>query len=148
MKVLDSLSQVIRQKDSHVWSADPDSTVFDALKIMAEKGIGALLVIKDHKLIGVFSERDYARKITLAGRSSKTTKVSEIMTTPVITVTPECTVDEAMRTMTEKHIRHLPIVNPKGDVVNVVSLGDLVGWTIASHEKTIEHLKSYISGHS
>ncbi|HEX4773885.1 MAG TPA: CBS domain-containing protein [Bryobacteraceae bacterium] len=146
MKVLDSISQVVRQKNSATWSIHPDATVYDALKTMAEREIGALPVIQEGKLLGLISERDYARKVILVGRSSKETKVSDIMTRPPMTVTPECSVDEAMRTMTEQRVRHLPVVGPEGNLVDIVSIGDLVKWIISSHEKTIEQLESYISG--
>src|SRR5947209_8252481 len=101
MKVLDTVSALLTEKDRAIWSIGPDATVYEALKIMAERGIGALLVIDGDTFVGVISERDYARKIILKGRSSQQTKVSEIMTSPPITISPECTVDEAMRLATE-----------------------------------------------
>jgi CBS domain-containing protein len=148
MKVLDSVSQVVRQKNTATWSIHPDATVYDALKMMSEKEIGALPVMQENKLLGLISERDYARKIVLVGRSSKDTKVREIMTSPPLTVTADCSVDEAMRTMTEHRVRHLPVVGAGGNLLDIVSIGDLVKWIISSHEKTIEHLESYIAGNA
>jgi CBS domain-containing protein len=146
VKVLDTISVVLRQKRGEIRSVDPDATVFDALEIMANNEIGALLVERAGELLGVISERDYARKIILMGRSSKQTRVREIMTSPAITITPDCTVDEAMCTMTEHRIRHLPVVGRDGKIVGIASIGDLVKWTIISHEKTIEQLENYIAG--
>lgn len=146
MKVLDSISSILKQKGRDVWSIDPDATVYEALELMAKKGIGALLAMQGAQLLGVVSERDYARRIILHGRSSKSTKVREIMTSPVITIKSHSTVDEGMRIMTEQHIRHLPVVDDDNAVTGVVSVGDLVKWIITSHEKTIEQLESYISG--
>lgn len=147
MKVLDTVSAVLKQKGGEIWFIDPDATVYEAIEMMAEKGIGALLVMRDGKLVGVISERDYARKVILQGRSSRETRVKEIMSAPAITVPPDCTVDDGMRVMTEHRIRHLPIVNADGTVVGIASIGDLVKWIITSHEKTIEQLESYITGH-
>jgi CBS domain-containing protein len=113
---------------------------------MADKGVGALLVMQSNSPAGIISERDYARKIILRGLSSKTTKVSEIMTSPALTVRLNTTVDDAMRLMTEHRIRHLPVIQRDGKVAGVVSVGDLVKWIITSHEQTIEHLESYIAG--
>lgn len=145
MKVLDSVEMVLREKGGAIWSINPEATVYEALEVMAEKRVGALLVMYDAHLIGVISERDYARKIILSGRSSKTTSVSDIMSSPALTVGADTTVDEAMRLMTEHRIRHLPVLDGS-KVSGVVSLGDLVKWIITSHEQTIEQLESYISG--
>lgn len=146
MKVLDSVSAILKEKGSEVWSIGPDATVYESLELMASKSVGALLVMEEDRVLGMLSERDYARRIVLHGRSSKATRVSEIMSAPAITITTDATVDDAMRLMTEKHVRHLPIMGEDGGVVGVVSVGDLVKWTISSHEKTIEQLESYISG--
>ncbi|MGA8030599.1 MAG: CBS domain-containing protein [Bryobacteraceae bacterium] len=148
MKVLDSVSAILKQKGGQVWSIAPDATVYDALETMADKEIGALPVIENGKIIGVLSERDYARKIILKGRSSRATKVREIMNAPAVTIAPDCTTDEAMRIVTEQRVRHLPVIDDSGLVLGVVSIGDLVKWIITSHEKTIEQLESYISGQS
>jgi CBS domain-containing protein len=112
---------------------------------MSEKSVGSLLVMSDGQLAGIISERDYARKVILKDRSSKQTQVREIMTTPVITVTPRDTVEDCMRTMTENRIRHLPVVD-RDRVVGVISIGDMVNWIITAHEETIGHLQSYIAG--
>lgn len=146
MKVLDSVSAVLKQKGREVWSIEPEATVYEALEIMANKGIGALLVMQTGRLLGVVSERDYARRIILLGRSSRATKVREIMSSPAITLNFDSSVDDGMRIMTEHRVRHLPVLNPDGTVSGLVSLGDLVKWIITSHEKTIEQLESYISG--
>jgi CBS domain-containing protein len=146
MKVLDTVEMILREKHGEVWSISPDATVYEALQIMSDKEIGALPVLERGHLLGVLSERDYARKIILKNRSSRDTKVCEIMNAPAITVTPACTADEAMQVMTERRIRHLPVVNSQAVLVGIVSIGDLVKWIMTSHEKTIEQLQSYISG--
>jgi signal-transduction protein with cAMP-binding, CBS, and nucleotidyltransferase domain len=146
MKVLDTVSTILKQKGEQVWWIAPEATVYEALELVADKGIGALVVMQEGKPVGILSERDYARKVVLMGKSSRDTKVSEIMNSPAITVDCNCSVDEAMSVMTDHHIRHLPVVDADGLVVGVVSIGDLVKWTISSHEKTIQHLHSYIAG--
>ena len=148
MEVVDRVSAVLKQKGGETWSVSPKATVYDALGIMASKEIGALLVMDSGKLAGLLSERDYARKIILRGRSSKETRVEEIMNSPAITVPPDCSVNEAMRIMTEHRIRHLPVIDKAGELLGMVSIGDLVKWIITSQEETIEHLHSYISGRS
>ncbi len=146
MKTTDTIEQVLKQKAvNKVLSVDPDQTVYEALKVMAENDVGALLVCGKKKLAGIFSERDYARKCALLGHHSKETKVSEIMTSPVTTVRPEQTVDECMTLMTERHIRHLPVMQ-QDKVVGMVSIGDMVKWVITGQEQVIEALQSYISG--
>lgn len=132
-------------KGGAVWCVAPSATVFEAISEMAAKGVGALLVMSDGQLLGIISERDYTRKVILTGHSSKDMRVFEIMTSDVTTATAEETVEGAMRLMTERRIRHLPIVDG-GQVVGVVSIGDLVKWTISAQEETIAHLTSYISG--
>lgn len=146
MKVLDNISAILKEKGGEVWSIDPEATVYEALEAMANKSIGALVVMQGGQLVGVVSERDYARRVILRGRSSRETKVREIMTAPAITVTSDSSVDDGMRIMTEHHIRHLPVMRQDGTVLGVVSLGDMVKWIITSHEKTIEQLESYITG--
>ena len=148
MEVLDGVSAILKQKGTNVWSVGPDATVYEALEKMSDQGIGALLVMKGSALVGLLSECDYARKIILKGRSSKETSVEEIMISPPLTVSPGCSVDEAMRIMTERRVRHLPVVEDSGAVLGIVSIGDLVKWIITSHQKTIEQLESYISGQS
>ena len=146
MKVLDTLESVLREKRGEIWSISGDATVYEALQIMSDKEIGALLVMEGDATVGVLSERDYARKIILKNRSSRDTKVREIMNAPPITVSPACTVDEAMKMVTDRRVRHLPVVDQQGRALGVVSIGDLVKWIITSHEKTIEQLQTYISG--
>ena len=146
MEVFDQVSAILRQKGAAVWSIGPEATVYEALEKMSDARIGALLVMEGGALVGLLSERDYARKIILKGRSSKETKVKEIMISPPLTISPGCSVDEAMRIVTEQRVRHLPVVDHMGAVAGIVSIGDLVKWIITSHEKTIEQLESYISG--
>ena len=120
------------------------ATVFDALALMARHDIGALIVIDDGRLSGIFSERDYARKVILEGKASRDTLVQEIMSAPAVYTAPESTVDECMRQMTENRVRHLPVLD-RGRVIGIVSIGDLVNWIISSHEETISQLHAYVS---
>ena len=132
-------------KGSDVWSIEPGKTVYDAIEMMAERGVGALMVMEGDNLVGVLSERDYARKVILQGRSSRETTVGEIMTSRVCFTGPDQTIAGCMALMTEKHIRHLPIM--EGDkVLGVLSIGDLVKAIIAEQQFTIEQLERYISG--
>ncbi len=146
MEAFDAVSAVLGSKGNTVWSVAADATVFEALRLMAEKDVGSLVIVEGRRLIGLFTERDYARKIILMGRSSKDTKVREIMVTSPVTVTPDCPVNEAMRIMTEQRVRHLPVVGADGGLLGVVSIGDLVKWIITSQEAVIEQLHSYIAG--
>jgi CBS domain-containing protein len=146
MKVLDSVSMLLRQKGSDIFSIPSDATVYSAIELMADRRIGALLVVDDGQLAGVISERDYARKVILMGRSSKDTFVREIMTRDPITIHCDTTVDEAMRTMTDNRIRHLPVINSQGKIAGVLSLGDLVNWIVTSQDQAISHLEHYIAG--
>jgi len=143
-KLSGAVGLVLKRKGSQVWSVTPDQTVYEAIEQMADKGVGALLVISAGKLVGIISERDYARKIIRQGNSSKTTQVKEIMASPVISVTPDQTVDECMSIITKNRIRHLPIVEHE-KVLGVVSIGDLVKWLVSEQEETIEHLHNYIA---
>ncbi|HOK47818.1 MAG TPA: CBS domain-containing protein [Bryobacteraceae bacterium] len=141
----DRVRSILANKGSAIWSVTPESTVYEALMLMAEKDVGALPVVSEGKLAGIFSERDYARKVALMGRSSKEMRVSEIMTGEVITITPDHSIDECMRIVTEHRIRHLPVV--EGDrLVGIVSIGDLVNAIISAQAATIEHLSNYITG--
>jgi CBS domain-containing protein len=144
MNLVDTVRLVLKQKDQNVWSVSPDACVYDAIEIMAEKYVGALMVVFEGVLVGVVSERDYARKVILQGKSSKETLVKEIMTSPAIFVTPDQTVEDGMRIMTDKHIRHLPVVE-EGILLGVVSIGDLVKWMISAQQQTISQLHSYIT---
>jgi len=144
----DAVSTVLRRKNSDrpVLSIGPDASVYDAIAMMAENSIGALLVVSDGLLVGILSERDYARKVVLQSRSSKDTQVSDIMSTPVITVSPAHTVEECMRLMTDKRIRHLPVVDGSS-IAGIVSIGDLVRSVITLQGETIQYLQQYINGH-
>jgi CBS domain-containing protein len=141
----EKIASILNNKNGRIWSTDPEATVYDAIALMADKAIGALLVLSEGKLVGVISERDYARKIILHGRSSKDTRVREIMTSPPITVTPEHTVDECMRIVTEHRVRHLPVLD-EDKLVGVISIGDLVNAIIEAQAHTIHQLHTYITG--
>ncbi|MGD0095743.1 MAG: CBS domain-containing protein [Terracidiphilus sp.] len=142
----DRIALVLENKAiGSVLSITPERTVFDALEMMAEYDIGALLVIANDRVVGILSERDYARKGILKGHLSKETMISEIMTSPVVSVSPEQTVDECLTLMTGHHFRHLPVVR-EDEVVGLVSIGDLVKWVISGQAQHIEALEGYIAG--
>ncbi len=140
-----TLSEVLKGKGTQVWSVPPDTTVYNALVLMAEKNIGALCVTDGDRLIGIISERDYTRKIVLRGRSSRTTTVLEIISGHVISVTPESTVEECLHLMTDNRVRHLPVMTD-GRLTGIVSIGDLVNSVISTQQNTIEQLQTYITG--
>ena len=145
MKLTDSVERVVKAKGLHVHSIAPDVTVYEALLKMADEDIGALLVIDGTTLVGMFSERDYARKVVLKDRSSREMKVHEIMSSPVVTVTLQTTVDECMYCMTANRCRHLPVVDGSA-VVGLLSIGDLVHWIITAQDGVIHQLEDYICG--
>jgi CBS domain-containing protein len=141
----ETVASVLARKNGQIWSVEPDMPVFDAIALMASKNIGALLVLSRGKLVGVVSERDYARKVILSGRSSRDTKVEEIMSGSPVTVTPGHSIEECMRITTNERVRHLPVMEG-GRVVGVVSIGDLVKAIISTQAETIGHLHHYIAG--
>src|SRR5262245_25556900 len=140
------IREILHSKGGNVWTVAPDTTVFEALQMMAEKNVGALLVTKDNQLVGIISERDYSRKVVLKGRSSKDTPVRDILSGHVIHVSPDHTIDECMRLMTEHRVRHLPVLDVN-QIVGVVSIGDLVNWIISAQSSTIHQLETYITGY-
>ena len=142
---METVRQLLRTKGHQVWSVSPDDTVYSALELMAEKNIGAVLVIAGDNIVGIMSERDYARKVILKGKFSKDTPVHEIMTERVLFVTPEHTVRECLALMTQRRFRHLPVVDG-GKLIGLISIGDVVKALIADQEFTIEQLENYITG--
>ncbi len=141
-----TVNQLLQAKGFDVWSINPDATTFEAIKLMADMNVGSLLVIDNSQIVGIVSERDYARKIALYDRSSKTTPVKEIMTSPVVTVRPNQNLQECMALMTDKRIRHLPVVDENGELMGIISIGDVVKAVISEQEVIINHLQDYIAG--
>ena len=141
----DTVSSILRDKGHDVWSVSPDESVLQAICLMADKEVGALVVLDGETLVGIISERDYARKVVLQGKSSKDTQVRHIMASPVVSVSPDHTVDDCMRIVTTRRIRHLPVVQSE-KVIGVVSIGDLVRRVISRQVETIQYLQEYIVG--
>ena len=145
MKTNYPISSVLTHKTSALWSIAPEATVFEAIKLMAEKNIGSLLVMSGGKLAGIITERDYTRKVALHGKTSKETRVREIMPREFITVTPDDSVEECMRMMTQHRVRHLPVLQ-NDELVGIISIGDLVNWTISAQECALAQMEQYITG--
>jgi CBS domain-containing protein len=145
VKISVSISALLHHKGSTVWHIAPETTVFEAIKLMADKNIGSLLVMSGGMLVGVFSERDYTRKIALQGKTSKETQVWEIMPKEIIFTRPDDSVEYCMKLMTEQRVRHLPVVE-NGKVLGVISIGDLVNWIISAQDATISQMEQYIAG--
>jgi CBS domain-containing protein len=145
MKTSVPISALLHHKGVTVWQISPEATVFDAIKLMADKNIGALPVMSQGRLTGIFTERDYTRKIALAGKTSKQTLVKEITASKVVTVDPQESVEECMRLMTEHRIRHLPVLQ-NDEMVGIVSIGDLVNYIISAQDALIAQMESYIGG--
>jgi len=141
-----TVAQLLRAKGHEVLSVSPETTVFAALQLMAEKDVGALIVLEGGRVVGIFSERDYARKVSLKGRSAKETPIREIMSPRVLYVRPEQTIEECMALMTNKRVRHLPVLEEEERLVGVISIGDVVKAIISEQEFVIEQLQNYITG--
>jgi CBS domain-containing protein len=140
-----TIDTILHHKAASVWTISPNATVFEAIQLLAQKNIGALPVVEGDKVIGMFSERDYTRKVALAGKTSQKTLVREIISTDVVSATPHHTIEDCMRLMTEKRIRHLPIL-ADGKMVGLISIGDLVNWIISAQNATISQMESYLAG--
>jgi CBS domain-containing protein len=145
MDVSGNISAILNQKSREIFAVSPDASVYDAISMLDEKNVGAVLVMEDEKLVGMFSERDYTRKVVLRGKRSRETKVAEIMSRDLKVIHPQEGVEASLRLMTDKRIRHLPVLDGE-KVVGVISIGDLVKWVISCQSATIAHLENYISG--
>ena len=145
MNITGTIDAILNQKSGDVWSVEPDATVYEAVAKMAEKNVGALVVMEGDILVGIISERDYTRKVMLRGKRSRETQVSEIMSTHLTTVGPKESVDHCLQYMTDKRVRHLPVVE-NGRLRGVISIGDLVKHVISIQSATLDHLERYISG--
>lgn len=146
MKITEPISSLLADRlPGNIWRVSPDDTVFDAIKLMSEKNVGAVLVMTDEKLVGIVSERDYARKVILRGRSSRETSVRDVMTAEIICIEPTVSIESAMGLITQNHIRHLPVVT-QGKLVGIVSIGDLVKRIISAQDAMIGQLENYVTG--
>jgi len=145
MQIDVEVSALLQSKGAQVYSVTPETRVFDAIRLMADKNVGALVVLSEDRVVGVFSERDYTRKVVLHGKSSKDIQVRELLSSPVISASPGTSVEECMRLMTTYRVRHLPILEGE-KLVGVISIGDLVNWTISAQSTTIHQLQNYIAG--
>ncbi len=145
MTVSCTIQSILQDKGTEVWTISPDATVFEAIQLMAERNVGALLVLSGNQLLGVISERDYTRKVAIMGKNSRETRVREILSTPCISASPFHTVEDCMRLMTNHRVRHLPVLEGQ-KVTGIVSNGDLVNWTISAQNEAIHQLESYITG--
>ena len=140
-----TIGTILHHKGADVWTISPQATVFEAIQLMARRNVGALPVVEGDKLVGIFSERDYTRKVALEGKTSHNTKVREILTANVATISPDDTVEDAMRLMTEKHIRHLPVME-NDHMVGFISIGDMVNCIISAQSAAIDQMEAYLSG--
>jgi CBS domain-containing protein len=145
MEVTGTVSRILERKGSSIWSIAPEAMVYDAIKLMAQKNVGALMVLENNTLVGIISERDYTRKVILQGKSSKETPVGEIMTKELVTAEPNDNIAECMRIMTERRVRHLPVLE-RSKIIGIVSIGDLLKWVISAQDAAIDHLEKYITG--
>jgi len=145
MKSSVPISALLHHKGAALWSIAPEATVFEAIRLMTDKNIGSLLVMAGDKLVGVFTERDYTRKVALQGKRSRETQVREVLSSEIIFVTPQHSVEECMKLMTEKRLRHLPVLESE-KVIGIVSIGDLVNWTISAQDAAIAQMEQYIAG--
>jgi len=139
------VAELLSKKGDDVWSVDPETPVYQALELMSEKNCGTVLVLEEEKLVGILSERDYARKVTLKGKSSKDTPVKEIMSSEVVCIRPTQTINDCMELMTDKRVRHLPVMEEEGNLVGLISIGDVVKEVISEQKFIINQLESYIS---
>src|SRR5688572_22709646 len=145
MTVSCTINSILQEKGAHLWTISPDATVFEAIQLMADKNVGALLVMAGEHLLGVVTERDYTRKVALKGRNSRQTTVREIVSAPCISASPFHSVEDCMRLMTHHRVRHLPVLEGER-VIGIVSIGDLVNWTINAQHQAINQLENYITG--